>query len=326
MRPRHVALAWRTAVVALVLLPVVAVAQAPARVMRVGFVTGITPSVYIDAFRDGLRQHGWIEGQNLAFDFRTSDGGPEQLARLAAEVLERKPDVVVLTPTSIYLARVVAAAAPVVFQVAEDPVRAGLVTSLARPGGRATGVTSLNVELDAKRLELLKEALPRVTRVAVLTAVQDSAARERATATEAAAKVLGLQVRFVNVSTVDDVPRAFDAVARAQAGAVMIVGVAPLFQHQVRIVEAATKARLPLIAPWSEFADGGALMTYGTNIPAMSRQAAALTDRILRGANPAETPVERATTFELVINRRTARALRIDIPASVTLRADRVIE
>jgi putative ABC transport system substrate-binding protein len=294
--------------------------------MRVGFVTGITPSAYIDAFRDGLRQLGWIEGQNLVFDLRTTGDGPEQLARLGGEVLEHKPDVVVLTSTSIHLAKVVAAAAPVVFMLAEDPVRAGVVTSLARPGGRATGVTSLNTDLDAKRLELLKEALPGITRVAMLTAVQDSAASERAAAIEAAAKVLALQVRFVNVSSAEDVPRAFDAVARAQARAVMIVGVAPLLQHQVRIVQAATKARLPLIAPWSEFADGGALMTYGTNIPAMNRQAAALTDRILRGANPAEIPVERAATFELVINRRTARALRLEIPAAVTLRADRVIE
>ncbi|HYE93668.1 MAG TPA: ABC transporter substrate-binding protein [Terriglobales bacterium] len=317
---------WLAGAVALALLPVVAAAQAPAKVMRVGFVTGITPAAYIDAFRDGLRQLGWIEGQNLVFDLRTTDGGPEQLAKLGGEALERKPDVVVLTATSIHLAKVIAASAPVVFLVNEDPVRAGVVASLARPGGRATGVTSLNVELDAKRLELLKETLPGVGRVAVLTAVQDAAAAERAAAIEAAAKILGLQVRSVSVSTAEDVPRAFEAVARAQAGAVMIVGVAPLLQHQTRIVEAATKARLPLIAPWSELADGGALMTYGTNIPAMNRQAAAMTDRILRGANPADIPVERAATFELVINRRTARALRLEIPAAVMLRADRVIE
>ena len=200
------------------------------------------------------------------------------------------------------------------------------MASFARPGGRATGLTSLNVDLDAKRLEILKQAIPGVSRVGVLTAPQDTAHRVRLVTIESTAKSLGLQLHFMNVSRAEDVPRVFDAATWARVGAIMLFGAPPLLQYQARIVELATKARLPLIAAWSEFAEAGGLMTYGTNVPAMFRRAAAVTDRILRGANPAEIPVERVTTFELVINRRTAQMLRIDIPTAVVLRADRVIQ
>jgi ABC-type uncharacterized transport system substrate-binding protein len=315
-----------TLVFTLVLAPLAAVAQAPPRIVRVGFVTGVTPSVYVQAFRDGLRQHGWIEGQNLVFDFRSADGEHDRVAALVAEVMERKPDVVVLTSTSVQPAKPIVGATPVVFITADDPVRAGLVASLARPGGRATGLTSLNVELDAKRLEILKQAMPGVSRVAVLAAPQDTAHRERLATIERAAKALALQVHLLNVSRPDDVPRAFDAATRARVGAVMLLGAPPLLRYQAQLVELAAKARLPLVAGWSEFAEAGGLMTYGTNVQAMFRHAASVTDRILRGANPAEIPVERATTFELVINRKTAQMLRIEIPTSVVLRADRVIE
>ena len=310
----------------LVLAPLAALAQAPTRSVRVGFVTGVTPPVYVQAFRDELRQRGWIEGQNLAFDFRSADGEYDRVVALAAEVMERKPDVVLLTSTSVQLAKRIVGATPVVFVIADDPVRAGLVASFARPGGRVTGLTSLNVELDAKRLEILKQALPGVSRVGVLTAPQDTAHRERLVTIEGAAKSLALQLHLLNVNSPDDVPRAFDAAARAHVGAVMLLGAPPLLRYQARIVELATKARLPLISAWSEFAELGGLMSYGTNVPAMFRHAAAVADRILRGANPAEIPVERATTFELVINRKTAQVLRIDIPAAIRLRADRVIE
>ncbi|MBI3635445.1 MAG: ABC transporter substrate-binding protein [Candidatus Rokubacteria bacterium] len=168
--------------------------------------------------------------------------------------------------------------------------------------------------------------MPGVSRIGVLSAPQDTAHRERIAAIEKTAKSLGLQLHVMDVSRPDDVPRAFEAATRAHVGAVMLLGAPALLQHQARIVELATKARLPLISAWSEFAEAGGLMTYGTNVPAMFRRAAGVVDRILRGANPAEIPVERAATFELVINRKTAQALRIDIPASVMLRADRVIE
>ena len=315
-----------TLVFTLVFAPLAAFAQAPTRSVRVGFVTGVTPPAYVQAFRDGLGQHGWIEGQNLVFDFRSADGEYDRVAALAAEIMERKPDVVLLTSTSVQIAKRVVGATPVVFVIADDPVRAGLVASLARPGGRATGLTSLNVELDAKRVEILKQAMPGVSRVALLTAPQDTAHRERLVTIESAAKSLAMQVHLMHVSHPDDVPRAFDAATRAHVGAVMLLGSPPLLRHQARILELAATARLPLISAWSEFAELGGLMTYGTNVPAMFRHAAAVADRILRGANPAEIPVELATTVELVINRKTAQALRIDIPAAVMLRADRVIE
>jgi ABC-type uncharacterized transport system substrate-binding protein len=315
-----------TLVFALVFAPLAALAQAPTRSVRVGFVTGVTPPLYIQAFRDGLRQHGWIEGQNLVFDLRSAAGEYDRVAALAAEVAERKPDVVLLTSTSVQLAKGSVGATPVVFVIADDPVRAGLVASFARPGGRVTGLTSLNVELDAKRLEILKQAMPGLGRVGVLTAPQDTSHRERLVTIESTAKSLALQLHLMNVSGPDDVPRAFDAATRAQVGAIMLLGAPPLLRYQAQILELATKARLPLISAWSEFAESGGLMTYGTNVPAMFRRAAAVTDRILRGANPGEIPVERATTFELVINRKTAQVLRVDIPIAVVLRADRVID
>jgi putative tryptophan/tyrosine transport system substrate-binding protein len=313
-------------VLGVLLLPVGVLAQAPARVVRVGFVTGVTSPPYLQAYRDGLRQHGWTEGQNLVLDFRTADGDHDRVAALAAEVMRGKPDLVVLTATSAHLAKQIAESTPVVFIVADDPVRLGLVPSLARPGGRATGVTSLNVQLDAKRLEMLKQVMPGVTRVAVLTAPKDSGHRDRVAIIESAARTLGLQLSILDVNAPDDVPRAFQAAARAQAGAVMLLGSPLLLRHQAQALDLASKSRLPLISAWSEFAEQGGLMTYGTNVPAMFRHAATITNRVLRGTKPADIPVERASTFELVINRRTAQALRIEIPAAVVLRADRVVD
>jgi putative tryptophan/tyrosine transport system substrate-binding protein len=172
----------------------------------------------------------------------------------------------------------------------------------------------------------LKQAMPGLSRVGVLTAPQDTSSHERLVTIERTAKSLALHVHFMNVRNPDDVPRAFDGATRAQVGAIMLLGAPVLLRYQAQVLDLATKARLPLISAWSEFAESGGLMTYGTNVPAMFRRAAAVTDRILRSANPAEIPVERATTFELVINRKTAQMLRIDIPIAVVLRADRVIE
>jgi putative ABC transport system substrate-binding protein len=310
----------------LMLAPLAALAQSPARSARVGFITVSTPNAYMQAFRDGLREHGWIEGQNLALDFQTSDGDYDRVAALAAEVMGRKPDVVVMTSTSVHVVKPLLGATPGVFIVADDPVRVGLVRSFARPGGRLTGLTSLNVELDAKRLEILKQALPGVTRVGVLAAPQDTAHRERLATIEKTARALALQVHVMNVSRPDDVPRVFEAATRARVGALMLLGAPPLLRYQSRIVELATKARLPLVAPWAEVAQAGGLMSYGTSAVAMFRHAAAIVDRILKGTNPGEIPVERASTFELVINKKTAQALRVEIPTAVVLRADRVIE
>jgi putative ABC transport system substrate-binding protein len=315
-----------TLVFTLVFAPLAALPQTPTRSVRVGFVTGVTPRAYVQAFLDGLRQHGWIEGQSLVFDFRSTDGEFDRVPALVAEVLERKPDVILLTSTSAQAAKRMVGPTPVVFVIADDPVRAGLVASLARPGGRLTGLTSLNFELDAKRLEILKQALPGVSRVGVLTAPQDTAHRERLTTIERAATSLALQLHLMSVSRPDDVPRAFELATRAHVGAVMLLGAPPLLRYQAQILELSMKARLPLISAWSEFAELGGLMTYGTNVPAMFRHAASVVDRILRGANPADIPVERAKTFELVINRKTAQALRIEIPAAVMLRADRVVD
>lgn len=315
-----------TLAVCLLLTPLAAVSQTSTPSVRVAFVTGVTPAPYVEAFRDGLRERGFIEGKNLVFDFRSADGEFDRVPVLAAEVLSRNPDVLVLTSTSALLAKQIAGKTPMIFVIADDPVRAGLIRSYARPGGRVTGLTSLNLELDTKRLEMLKETMPGITRVGVIAAPQDTAHRERIATIEKSARTLALQLQLMNVNRADDVPRVFEAAAHAHVGAVMLLGAPPLLRYQTQILEMATKARLPLVAGWSEFAEQGALMSYGTNVSAMFRHAATIASRILKGANPADIPVERATTFELVVNRKTAQALRIDIPAAVMVRADRLIE
>ena len=299
-------------------------AQAPTK--RVGFVTGVTPAPFVEAFRDGLRQHGWVEGKNLVLDFRSADGRFDRVPALTKAVVDLKPNVVVLTSTAVERARTMLGNVPGVFVISEDPVSAGLVQSFARPGGNLTGVTSLNFELDAKRLEIVKQTVPRVTRVGVMATPDDTSYRERVETIERTAKGLGLQVEIFDIKRADDVPRAMESATRAQVGAIMLAGSAALLQYHTRIADLAAKARLPLLSAWSETAEAGGLMSYGTNVPSMFRRAAWFVDRILKGTNPSDIPVERMATFELVINRKTAQALKIDIPAPVALRADRVID
>jgi ABC-type uncharacterized transport system substrate-binding protein len=214
----------------------------------------------------------------------------------------------------------------VVFVIADDPVGAGFVSSLARPGGRMTGLTSLNVDLDAKRLEILKLALPNVARVGVLSTPLDPTSRERIAVAEQGARSLGLKLEIFDVSSADRLPGAFDQANRARVGALMVLGSPLLLTHQARIVELAAKARLPVISAWREFPNAGGLISYGTNVSAMFRRAAMFVDRILKGAKPADLPVEQATTFELVVNLKTAKALGLTIPQPLLLRADHVIE
>lgn len=306
--------------------PFAAEAQQAGRVYRVGFLMGYSVPQLFAAFRQGLLDLGWSEGQNLVFEARFAEGKAERTPALAAELVQRKVDVIVVSATAINEAKHAIAGIPTVFLTTDDPVSAGYVVSLARPGGRMTGVTSLNLELDAKRFEMLIAALPGVSRVGILSIPQDRVNRERLAAVERGGRAIGIQTQVIEVLNPSQVQEAFDAAGRAHVGALMILGSAPFYGQQTRIARLAAKARLPVISAWRDFPDAGGLMSYGTNVPAMYRRAASYVDRILKGANPADLPVDRAATFELVINLKTAKALGLTIPQELLLRADQVIE
>jgi putative ABC transport system substrate-binding protein len=271
-----------------------------------------------------LRVFGYVEGSNLVIEQRYANGKPERLAGLVAELVGAKADVIVTTGNqATAAAKTTTGSIPVVF-VAGDPVEAGFVASLARPGGNMTGVNTLPGELNAKRLELLKEALPKVSRVAVLFEP-----RQLSTSIppiEAAASSLGLQVTRLEVHGAYDFERALAAAARSHVGALMPVSSALFHGERQRIVSLAAKHRLPAMYEHRDFADAGGLLSYGPDILFLNRRLAAYVDKILKGAKPADLPVEQPTKFELVINLKTAKALGLTIPQTILLQAAQVID
>jgi putative tryptophan/tyrosine transport system substrate-binding protein len=314
--------------VGLVATPLVAAAQSARKSPRVGFLTATRRGGHdglFEAFRQGLGELGWSEGRNLILDYRVAESD-KAVPHVSAELVKHNPDVVLLSATVIHGARAVTGRIPTVFVVAEDPVRAGLVESLARPGGHTTGLTSLNIELDGKRLEMLRGAMPGVTRVGALATSQDPTSAERVAAAEQAARALGLRLHVLDLPAADRFTSAFEAARADRLEALMLIGSPPFFAYQPRIAQLAVKTRIPVISAWREFPDAGGLMSYGTSVPAMFRRAASYVDRILKGANPGHLPVERASTFELVLNLNAARDLGVTMPPSLMLRADHVIQ
>jgi putative ABC transport system substrate-binding protein len=306
--------------------PVGAEAQQAGKVRRIGFLGGTTVPELVEALRQGLRELGWMEGPHFVLEYRSANSKLEKVSELAAELVRSNVDVILVAGTALPYVKQATGNVPVVFVTADDPVSAGYVASFARPGGRMTGLTSLNVGLDAKRLEILKAALPGVGRVGVLSTPHDRARSERVAATERAARYMGLQVMILEVPRADLLHGAFDAASRARVGALMVLGSPVLFVLQGQIVDLARKIRLPVVSARRELPDAGGLMSYGTSVLAMYRRAATHVDRILKGANPGGLPVEQASTFEFVINMKTAKALGLTIPPSLLLRADQVIE
>jgi putative ABC transport system substrate-binding protein len=306
--------------------PLAARAQQAGKIYRIGFLTGATLPDLSGALRVGLRELGWKEGDQFVLEERSAEGAFAKIPELAADLVKRNVDVIVISATAIAYVGKSTANIPVVFAIGEDPVSAGYASTLSRPGGRMTGLTSLNIDLDGKRLEILKTALPSVRQVGVLSSRHDRAHDDRVATTEQSAGSLGIQLQILEASNPDLISSAFDAAGHARVAAVMVLGVGLLRSYQREIVAAATKARLPVISAWRELPDAGGLMSYGTNVPAMFKRAATFVDRILKGMNPGDLPVEQATKFELVINVRTARSLGITMPASLLLRADQVIE
>ena len=274
-------------------------------------------------FRQGLREHGYIEGQNIQFEFRSADGKPNLLRGLADELVRLKVDIIVASQTpAITAARQATSEIPIVMAPAADPVGTGLISSLARPGGNITGLSATTTEIGAKILEIIRDMLPSTRRVAVLANATDPFAKPFLEQIEHGGRTLGISIQAILVHGVEEFPAAFAAMAKERADAVIVQPSLP----RKAAVDLALKQRLPPIAPSRLFPSEGGLMSYSANQNDMHRRVAFYIDRILKGAKPADLPVEQPTRYELVINLKTAEALGITIPQSILFRADEVIE
>jgi putative ABC transport system substrate-binding protein len=321
--------------IAFSVVPLAAEAQQPGKVARIGYlVTGSPESpetrAVLAAFRQGLQERGYMEGQNILIEYRAAEGKMERLADLAAELAGLKVDLIVAPNTpAARAARQVTTTIPIVAPVMGDPIGDGLVASLARPGGNITGLTFLGPELVPKRLQVLKEGLPKVSRVAALWhpgAFGERTNQDMLKGTEAAARTLGVHLHLAEVGGADDFDRAFSTMTRERADALIVFPGPMLFNERKRIVGLATKHRLPSMFSAREFVELGGLISYGASIADLIRRSATHVDKILKGAKPADLPVEQPTKFELVINLKTAKALGLTIPPSLLQRADEVIQ
>jgi putative tryptophan/tyrosine transport system substrate-binding protein len=322
-----------TLALGLLVAPLAVDAQPPTKVHRVGFLLGrslIEPDPTLEAFRKGLRDLGYIEGQNLVIEARYAEGSLERLRDLAAELVQRQVDVMV-TPGGAVVIRAAQHATrtiPIVMVGAGDPVAEGFVVSLARPGGNITGLSLLNEGLPGKRLELLKEAVPQSMRVAVLANPASPTYASAMHTLTGAAQALGLQLHTVEVHHADELDTAFAAMTRAGADALLVIAdpllINPLLSG--RIADLAAQSRLPAMYSWKFFVEAGGLISYGPNNLDVSRHAAIYVDKILKGAKPADLPVEQPTKFELIINLKAAKQIGLTIPPNVLARANKVIK
>jgi putative ABC transport system substrate-binding protein len=302
-------------------------AQQTAKIARLGVLLFSTPDgdPNLATFRGALGELGYVEGKNLTTVYRCAEGHPERLANLAVELAGLKPDVIFALGGDVApVARNATNTIPIVMSVSVDPVRAGLVPNLARPGGNLTGVTFVSSELAAKRLQLLKEAAPRISRVAVLWN-PDHVDPEYAE-TQAAGRMLGIHVLSLEVRAPGDFEAAFRAADAGRVEAVIVVSSRLMTFGRQRIIDLAARHRLPVVSGWGPWAEAGALLSYGPDLDASVRRAATYVDRILKGARPGNLAVEQPTKFELVINVRTAAAFGLTIPSSLRAQASRVIE
>ena len=316
--------------VTLLLAPLAIEAQ-QAGVPRVGYLGNSSPSLEVDlldAFREGLREFGYTEGQNIIIEYRWAEGKYDRFPDLLADLVRLKVDAIVTAGTPGALAAKRATKTiPVVMAVAGDAVGTGLVASLARPGGNVTGSTTIVQELEGKRLELLKEVVPKLSRVAFLSNPTNPLSPIILKQTQLAAPTLHLRLEpIVEVKGVSELERAFATISKARPDALIMVADRFLLAERTRIVKFVEKHRLPTMYPYSEMVKDGGLMSYSPSYPDSFRRAAKYIDKILKGAKPADLPVEQPTKFELVINLKTAKALGLTIPPSVVGRADQVIE
>jgi ABC-type uncharacterized transport system substrate-binding protein len=296
---------------------------------RIGMLISGSPSTHrsrIDAFRQGLRELGYVEGRNIAIEYRYADGKFERLPELAAELVRVKVDIIVTSGSIVTpVAKKATSTIPIVMAQDNDPVATGGVASLARPGGNITGLSQMSPELNGKRLELLKEIVPKLSRVAIFGNATEPGNAPALKETEEVARTLGIKFQYVEIQKPDDFESAFEAATRGQAQAVIWLASPITFIHRKRIMELAAKSRLPAVYTTGEYPDVGGFMSYGPSYVDLFRRAATYVDKILKGAKPGDLPVEQPTKFELVINLKTAKQLGVTIPQSVLYRADRVI-
>ena len=319
--------AFVTGLGAVLAAPLAAEAQPAGKFYRIGVISNIPPTTpevsrNWEAFRQGLSDHGWIEGQNVAIEYRWAEGRVERFPSLAAELVSHKPDLIVALPNSgVVAAKQATSTIPIVMVYVFDPVRNGLVASLARPGGNVTGLTfNVGPEIVGKHLELLREVVPSISRVAV------TGNPELWPGAVATAQLLRVKLYPWELRGADELDGTFAATIKERPDALLVLPYPQTYTHARRIVQLAAKHQLPAVYPFKEAVDAGGLMAYGANAPDMFRRAGVYIDKILRGAKPADLPVEQPIKYELVINMKTAKALGLTIPPSLLLRADQVIE
>jgi len=316
-------------IVALVGYRGVTEAQRPTKVPRIGYLSATSPSVNparIEAFRQGLRELGYVEGKNIIIEWRYAEGKLDRLRELAAELVRLKVDVIVTGgSTTTPAVKEATVTIPIVMAWDNDPVGSGFVASLARPGGNITGLSTLAPELSGKQLELLKEIVPRLSRVAVFGSSTEPGNAQALKEIELAARAFGVQLQYLDVRGPKDIETAFQAAGKGRADAILVLSGAVLNSHRKQIAELAVKTRLPAIYPQTEYTEAGGLMYYGANTPDLFRRAATYVDKILKGRTPADLPVEQPIKFEFIINLKAAKQIGLTIPPNVLVRADKVI-
>ena len=313
--------------------PITGRAQRAVKVARIGYLsTNLASSPHHhEAFRQGLRDLGYVEGRNIVVEYRDAEGKVERHPALVAELIALKVDVIIVAGSTLTArtAKQATSTLPIVFIAVGDPVGSGLVTSLARPGGNVTGLSAVSPELVGKCLELLKQAVPEVDRVAVLWvpgALGERTGNDMLKGAEVAGRALGVQLQFVDARGLENFDGAFSDMTSAGAGALTVLPSARLLREHRRLVDLAAKNRLPAVYTSREFVDAGGLMAYGANLADLYRRAATYVDKILKGAKPGDLPVEQPTKFELVINLKAAKALGLEVPPLLVAQADELIE
>jgi len=307
--------------------PLAPEAQQVGKVPRLGVLFGSPALSWIEALRQGLRELGYVEGQTVRIEWRSAEGRYERLPELARELVRLRVDVLVAHPTiAVLAAKQATTTIPIVIPASADPVGAGLVASLARPGGNITGSTFISSEISGKRLEFLKAITPHAARVAVLANPTNPATALQLREAQVAAEGLGLVLEVLELRAAGELDRVFSALNRGGAAALLVIDDPMLGSYRADIVKLVAKTRLPAMYGWRDWAEAGGLMSYGANVDEMFRRAVIYVDKLLKGAKPADLPVEQPTKFELVINLKTAKALRLTIPQSLLIRADQIIE
>jgi putative ABC transport system substrate-binding protein len=322
---------WSSILVAAMLLAVAVLAEAqpPAKIPRIGYLSGSFASTSPDrreAFRQGLRELGYIEGKSILVEYRYADGKFDRLPALAAELVRLKVDIIVTAgPQATRPAKEVSSTIPIIMAQDPDPVGNGFVASLARPGGNITGLATFAPELSGKQLELLNETVPKLSRVAVFGTSINPGNAQNLREGELAAKAFGVKLQYLDVLSPKDIETAFRAASNAHAEAVLMLPGSVLGLQRAQLADLAAKNRLPAIYPQPEFTEAGGLMYYGANTPDLFRRAATYVDKILKGAKPGDLPVEQPKKFEFVVNLKAAKQIGLTIPPNVLARADRVI-